>query len=381
MAENPRHEHLIVQTAFLGDLLLGIPLYKNLRRLFPNDKLTVLCRRGLGDFLLRASLVDEVVEADKSDSSSWRNAVAELKRRRFDWLVCPHESPRSTWLVRALSARRKVGYRHVLSFFAFHDRVRRPMELPEALRQLALLQPIESGWNEKLEEFARLQSQSGGLGRDGNLVAVPSWAEMTVPALMRVRTEFAESRGLATLSPRARALVEKHGLAQGEIAVLAPGSVWPTKMWKGEGFAEAARSLIAKGFKVVCLGTSDERGICERIAREAPGALVVAGETGIFESAEILALARLFVGNDSGAMHLASAAGTPAVSVFGPTILDFGYRPWQSRAVVAEVPRRDLKCRPCGKHGATACPIGTHECMTRVSASEVVSAAEGLLKS
>jgi heptosyltransferase-2 len=117
------------------------------------------------------------------------------------------------------------------------------------------------------------------------------------------------------------------------------------------------------------MGAPAERGICDEIVRAAPGAVSIAGETSLWESAEILALADRLVCNDSGAMHMAAAAGVPTVTVFGPTILEFGYRPWQNQARVAQV---ELKCRPCGKHGAKACPLGTHECMKAVSVQTVL---------
>lgn len=371
-------EHLIIQTAFLGDLLLGIPLFKNLRRVEPGDKITLLCRRGLGDFMLAMKLVDEVIEVDKKDRESWRKAVGILKARRFDWLICPHESPRSTWLARSIRAEHKVGYRHWLSFVAFHHRVRRPMELPEALRQLALLEPMDPGWKQRLDEFAKKQLAAGGQGPGNELLPVPDWASMEIPLLSRIRKEFQTSRRLTSLSPRGRKVAEELNLDR-PLAFLAPGSVWATKMWTASGFKEVGRILTNEGFQAVFMGGGSERPLCEKIAREVPGSKVIAG-TSLFESAELLALGSLFIGNDSGATHLAAAAGVPTVSIFGPTILEFGYRPWQSRAKVVQVPPGALRCRPCGKHGPRKCPIGTHECMTKIDAKSVIDAAHAVLR-
>lgn len=366
-------EHLVIQTAFLGDLLLGTPLFKSLKRLKPDDKITLLCRRGLGDFMLAARLVDDVIEVDKTDRDSWRAAFTKLKARKFDWLICPHESPRSTWLAWSLRAKRKVGYRHALSFFAFHYRVRRPMELPEALRQLALLEPLEPGWKKRLDEFAKRQSASGGQGPNGDLLPVPDWATMDIPFLSRIRTEFQMNRRLTLLSPRARSVAEALKLER-PLAFLAPGSVWATKMWTVAGYSELARRLSKEGYQVVLTGAGPERELCEKVADRAHGVRIIAG-TSLIESAELFALGSLFIGNDSGATHLAAAAGVPTVAIFGPTILEFGYRPWQSRAKVVQVPAGTLRCRPCGKHGSKKCPIGTHECMTRIDVSTVMDAA------
>jgi heptosyltransferase II len=70
--------------------------------------------------------------------------------------------------------------------------------------------------------------------------------------------------------------------------------------------------------------------------------------------------------------------GIPTVAVFGPTTLDLGYRPWQNRALVVQ---KDLECRPCGKHGAAKCPLGTHACMKTVRPPDVLTAIDRLLGS
>jgi heptosyltransferase-2 len=170
------------------------------------------------------------------------------------------------------------------------------------------------------------------------------------------------------------ALREK--LAGARLALLAPGSVWNTKRWTPEGYAQLATTLLADGFKVLLIGAENEKSLCETVAAAAPGSVVVAGELTLWESAELMALAELVVANDSGAMHLASVSDAPTVAVFGPTVLAQGYRPWQTRARVVETA---LACRPCGKHGGDVCPIGTHACMKDISAVAVMRAATDLL--
>lgn len=379
MAKRRRPEHLIIQTAFLGDLLLSIPLLRELRRISPDHQITVLCRKGLGGILLKSQLVDEVIEADKSSKASWQAAVAILRSRSFDWVLCPHESLRSALLVMRLKANLKVGYRRFFNRFIFDQRIPRPMELPEALRQLALLEPMASEWGARLKGFSREQERAGGQTRSG-LMEVPSWAEMRVPALLKLREEFKQTGQMPSASTRVQELIEKLQLgkyaAKNKIVFLAPGSVWPTKMWTEDGFVRVAREMLTEGYQVVLMGSAGEKAICDAIAEKAKGARSIAGETALYESAELLSCGDLLIGNDSGSMHMAAAAGVPSVSIFGPTVLEFGYRPWQNEAHVVQV---DLKCRPCGSHGAKKCPLGTHECMKRVSPEMVLTPARDLL--
>lgn len=359
---------LVVQTAFLGDVLLGIPLLKVLRAR-TKGRLVLLCRKGVGRFFTEAGLVDEVIEVDKSKRVSWVEARTQLADRVFDLLICPHESFRTALFVSRVRARLKIGYRRWFNFFAFDTRVRRPLELPEALRQLALVAPFDDHYAEIVRAFGATQAAAGGQGPGGRLADLPFGTDMKVPALMEIRN----TRHVGGDSQVA-SIVEPFADSPDPIIVLAPGSVWATKMWTKSGFIEVGRELSrARGAVTVVTGAKNESALCEEIAAAIPNAVSLAGRTSLYESAQLLAVADLLVCNDSGAMHLGAAAGVPIVSVFGPTVLEFGYRPWSSNASVVQIP---LGCRPCGKHGSNKCPIGTHDCMKKISAAAVVSAAD-----
>ncbi len=357
---------LFIQTAFVGDLLLSIPTLRALKSEHPDARVTLLCRKGLGDFMRSASLVDEVVEADKSSESAWKAVEDRLAAQAWHVIYCPHQSPRSLILTRKLNSSRKVGYRSLLGKLVFNEAVERPMHLPEALRQLVLLSSQRTDevfeYEPKLNQniYRRLSKleDKKNVVRTEILKSVPSWASMEIPSLK---------------SSKQKAVV------------LSPGSVWATKKWTEEGFTEVARQFLSQGKIVYLLGSADEREICEKIKMQAmKGSMApadrlanLAGSKTLWESAQIMAAAELVFTNDSGAMHMAACAGTPSVSVFGPTVLEQGYRPWQTRArVVHSV----LSCRPCGKHGSQKCPIGTHECMKLVDAGSVTAAAGELLR-
>ncbi|MNL44308.1 Lipopolysaccharide core heptosyltransferase RfaQ [compost metagenome] len=125
------------------------------------------------------------------------------------------------------------------------------------------------------------------------------------------------------------------------------------------------------------MGGPGEEALAEDVASQIPGVRSLAGKTQIFESAQLIVRAALVVGNDSASTHLAAVCETPLIAIFGPTILKFGYRPWSAQSYVVEIP--GLPCRPCGKHGPQKCPIGTHECMKGIAASEVVKTARTIL--
>ena len=347
-------KHLYLQTAFLGDLLLSIPTLKALRDWDKEAEITLLCRKGLGFYMKKLGLVQHIIEVDKGDEKeeSWQQVKEALRGQSFDYLFSPHMSTRSHFLARQIKAGVKVGYKRSWNFLFYDVRIQRPMHLPEALRQLALLAPFDESLKEKITPYLE------GKKTD----EVPFWASMTMEqhfwASTSLRLPFNQD------SP---------------YICMAPGSVWNTKRWTKEGFVGIGQSYAKKGFGVVILGAPEEESLCQEIQSQIPGSFSLAGKINIWESTAVLSLAQLMICNDSGAMHLASIAGTPTVALFGPTVLDLGYEPWQSRAIVVE--NKDIRCRPCGKHGHKKCPIGTHECMTSISWQEVSQSAEKLLDS
>ncbi len=361
-----------MQTAFLGDVLLGIPFFKALRLEYPDHQLTLLCRKGVGSFFKATNLVDDVIEVDKKDKASWSKARKRVADESFDLVFCPHESFRSSLFVSRLKANQKIGFKRFFNLFMFDKRLRRPLEAPEALRQLSLLGAVKPKWQDMIDTFVETQQAVGGQARDG-LMPVPESVSMTVPQILEIRRKREKGLEVDGLS----LVLETIANVKEPIVVLAPGSVWRTKQWTKEGFIAAGKTYSNKGAFIVVMGAKDEKTLCDEIASQIPNSISLAGRTSLVESAQLLALADLLLCNDSGAMHLGATADVPLVSVFGPTVLEFGYRPWSNRARVAQVP---LACRPCGKHGAKKCPIGTHACMRDVPASAVIGAAKAVSK-
>ena len=104
---------------------------------------------------------------------------------------------------------------------------------------------------------------------------------------------------------------------------------------------------------------------------------VVAGQTRIMELAALLARSRALVANDSGPAHIASAVGTPVVSIFGPTVPRFGYTPVGPLNRIVEHP--DLPCRPCDRHGPPSCPLSHFRCMREIRAEQVLRELDDVL--
>src|SRR4029078_6129992 len=115
-----------------------------------------------------------------------------------------------------------------------------------------------------------------------------------------------------------------------------------------EGYQGAARQLENEGHPIVLLGVKAEQSLCDEVAGVLKSPINLCGQTSLVELGHVLKQATLLLCNDSGTMHVATAMGTPVVSVFGPTVTAQGFRPWSKTSRVAEV---NLGCRPCGAHG------------------------------
>jgi lipopolysaccharide heptosyltransferase II len=170
-------------------------------------------------------------------------------------------------------------------------------------------------------------------------------------------------------------LLRRHGVSGDGLVTLAPGTIWETKHWGSEKFAEVARHFLQRGFAVALMGSGRERVVCEEVARLAPGAIDIAGETTLTELAALIRRSTICVTNDSGPMHLAVALGRPVVSVFGPTdpvwIGPYGREDAVLRAGIA--------CSPCYLRQLSRCRYA-HACMTDVSAAAVIARMESMLQ-
>lgn len=350
---------LVIQTAFLGDLLLTVPLLKYLRSEFPQCEISLVCRKGFGSLLKDLSLVDKTYEIQKKDRPSYRQALQSLQAWNFDLLLSPHESMTTAFFALRIKSKVKIGFRKWWNAAFFTERVRKDESLPDSLRQMSLLQEHDPKLKRQLSEY-RKSEMAWSKKDDGRLAPVPDWASPQV-----------------TLPSNSNEILDQYQLPS-RFVCLFPGSVWRTKQWTEEGFTEVGQQLADAGHFVVLMGARGEEDLAERISGKIPNSVSLAGKTSLQESLAILSRARLVVTNDSAGQHLAALVQAPTVSVFGPTVLQFGFRPWNSKAIVVE--RKGLGCRPCGKHGHQRCPLGTHECMKSIQAAEVFEASQSLIR-
>jgi lipopolysaccharide heptosyltransferase II len=328
-----RSRCLVVQTAFLGDVVLTTPLLSLLAaRHGPVDVVTTPAAAGL---LEGHPAVRSVVPYDKRGGDrGWgglRRLGKALRDRRYERVYLPHRSARSAALALWSGARERIGFADAPAAITYSRRVARPTAGHEVERLLALADPAPD----------EQMPVSLGLG-DRDYARADAW-------------------------------LARRGVSSRFVA-MAPGSIWGTKRWPF--YPELAARLDQM---VVVIGGPEDAGLADAIVEANPGrATSAAGELGLRESAALIHRAAVLVTNDSAPLHLATAAGTPIVALFGPTIPEFGFGPRRPGDIA--LGHGGLECRPCSRHGPARCPLGHHRCMRDLSVDLVITAVADVLR-
>jgi heptosyltransferase-2 len=340
-----------VQTSFLGDVVLTTPLVAELAKRGPVDVLTT----PEGSTILRNNPdIRNVIVYDRRDAdkgiAGFARTVGRIRHTGLYGSLDSSRAPsindfyeaaylaqgsfRSALLVASTGIRKRIGFNTSEGRRLYTDEIEYKAEKHHAERLWWL-------------------SMSS--------CADPPSREQIQPRLFPSHEDerAAESFLLESLLHRRRPFV-----------ALAPGSAWGTKRWPY--YHELAVKLGGQFNIVVVGGNADVETGDAIIAQLADGCGAnAAGRLGILGSAAVIGHATLLVTNDSAPQHLASAMGTPTISVFGPTVPEFGFGPLAPGSHTAGV--TDLACRPCDRHGPQQCPLGHWRCMREVSSDEVMS--------
>jgi len=326
---------LIRATNWLGDAVMSLPAIRAVRESFPGAHLTVLARPSVADLYARERAIDHVLPY----TGDRRRAAAELRGEGFDSAILLPNSFDAALLLWMARIPRRIGYNRDGRRWLLTDAITAP----------------EPGETPRHERFYYLEL----LRRAGIIHEYPQCAEIRLDG-----REQAREAGLTALRDAGVPL---------PVIGVSPGAAYgDAKRWLPERFAETAASLArTHSASVALFGSAAERPLCETIAatvRETGAAVHnFAGETTLRQFIDLAAACRLFLTNDSGGMHVASALGVPTVAVFGATD-DTTTGPTGSWARVI---REQVECSPCLLR---ACPID-HRCMTRVAAERVASVA------
>ena len=335
----------VIQTAFLGDAVLTVPLVKRTAELFPAAEITIVSRPETADIFRKLPEVARVIE-DRKKAISFRQSFSALtgalSAGNFQLALIPHRSLRSALAAKVAGIPERVGFDSSAGRFFLTKKVPFSWLLHDAERNLSLL----------------------------NAVALTQ----TVPTTASISADAALADSML------KGILAETGWQNPLLIGVHPGSVWFTKRWFPERFARVIQLVHEKtGAKTVLVGGKQDFDLCQGIAALCPGMTVNrAGKTSIPELLALTSRLKLFITNDSGPMHIATAYNVPTIGIFGPTTKELGFFPYGKghRVLQAE----GLACRPCALHGGNKCPRGHFLCMRMITAQAVAKTAMELLQ-
>lgn len=332
---------LVIQTAFIGDAVLTLPLIQIIRKKYPASKVDIVVTPRSKDLFANHPDIREAIAFDKRGKdrglSGLLRLVKHLQARSYDLALVPHRSLRSAVLAFLVGAPQRIGFNRSTGRFLMTGTARYRKDLHEIDRNLSLLDALPIG----------------------------AWR----PELPRLYPSEADRKKVDRL------LIELEIGHPEKLVAIAPGTIWNTKRWPKERFASLAVNFDDAGLEVMLIGGEDDESLCNEIRTLSGSSRVydTSGTLSLLQSAELIRRCKLLVCNDSAPMHFATAVGTPVLAIFGATVPSFGFGPTGPFDAVVET--QGLKCRPCSIHGGDKCPIKTFDCMNNISHDRVFRSA------
>ena len=361
---------LLIKLSAVGDVVQTLPVLNRLRRRYPSARLDWLVTPAIGELLAGNPAISNVIEFARDEwSTPWRTApyvsaarlIAVLRSAEYDLVLDLQGQFRSAAFAFVSGAPVRIGFDKPRA-----DRwTSLSRKIPDAAKQHAWQGAREGSWLAYTHYVAVPTLEVHPVDRYLGIVPMLGLGDSPADFSFPIPPEAAT---------RIDGLLDYYDIGKTRLIAIAPGTNWDTKQWRSDGFAEVARHFLGKGCAVILMGSDRERTVCEDVARLAPGAVNLAGETTLPELAALIRRAAVCVTNDSGPMHLAVALDRAVVSVFGPTdpIWAGPYR--RNNAML----RADLPCSPCYLRELSQCPHA-HACMQEVAASAVIQRVESIL--
>lgn len=322
---------LIIQTAFIGDVILATSLIEKIHQYFPDCNLHFLLRKGNESLLKGHPYVSEILVWDKKSgkTANLLRLTGKVRGNQYD-LVINLQRFVSTGILAGFSrAGKVVGFKKNPLSFLFSE---------------SYAHSIGDGTHEVTRNLKLIESFTDNK-------VVPPKLHMTDQVLAAVKQ-----------------------YQDGPYLTIAPTSVWFTKQFPAEKWIEFINHTAFEG-TIYLLGGPGDSDACEGIVAAVRKKRVInlSGKLGLLESAALMKKAHMNYVNDSAPQHLCSAVNAPTCAIFCSTVPTFGFGPLSDRQKTVET-KESLSCRPCGLHGHKSCPQGHFKCALTIETSELESA-------
>jgi heptosyltransferase-2 len=340
---------LLIRFSSLGDLVLTTPIYRELRKIYPDSRLTLLTSEGFGRVLENNPHIDEIIYHHRKETrNDLEKLIDQLRLQKFDLIYDIHNSLRSRW----------IGWQ-----------LKRHAPKPEhwliEKRTLARELQIRFGWGQFFNGKSQREQWLEPLRRHHT-------------GALSTKTELFPS---VADKNYVKAWLNQNDLQDKPFVCIGASASFPLKCWPLQNFKQLIENIIQSGISVVLVGTNGEIET-EELAeyfRGSQNVFCAAGMFTILQSAALLEMANAVVANDTSIIHLAEAMRTPSIALFGPTVKEFGYAPMLAQSRLMETDLA-LRCRPCSRTGKGTCKNREQQiCMYSISTQKVWDAAQLLL--
>lgn len=316
---------LIIQTAFIGDVILATALIESVRGCLPDVKIDFVLRKGNESLLANNPHLDKIIIWNKQGGKykGLVHTIREIRKQRYDLVINLQRYASSGFMVLRSKSNQKIGYSN---------------------------NPLSFCFSKKLKH--ELNSGKHEIERNLNL------AKLSLPELTLHKPKLFPA-------PEDAVSVAIY-LQQKPYVVMAPASVWYTKQLPVSKWVELIQKQPAQR-QVFLVGAPGDHQLIDEIIKKSnqPHIINLAGKLSLNATALLMHGAEMNYVNDSAPLHLTSAMNAPVTAFFCSTIPSFGFGPLASQATIVETPT-PLDCRPCGVHGFKACPKGHFACGNQI---------------
>jgi len=322
---------LIIQNAFIGDVILATAVTEKLHQHYPNAQIDFMLRAGNESLLKKHPFINEVYVWEKK-INKYKNLFSILslvREMKYDYVINLHRFGSSGFITAFSGAKHRIGFsKNGFSFF-FTQKFKHK---------------IGDGTHE--------------VERNNQLIAHLTDERMSKPKLYPSENDFAKAKEIS---------------GDKKYVCIAPASVWFTKQFPKEKWIELINEL--KDVTVFLIGAQNDFELCEQIKSQIPNPksqiFNLSGELSLLETAALFQNAQMNYLNDSAPMHIASAMNAQTTAIFCSTTPAFGFVPLSDNFQIVET-KEKLDCRPCGLHGHKQCPKGHFKCALTIDVKEIL---------
>ncbi len=317
LPETSKYKILIIRLSSLGDILLTTPVIRALSKKYPNSQIDYVVKKQYSSSLQYNPLISSLYLYEKEKAKGVKEQIQKMK---YDLVIDLQNNLRSCALTLGLRTEvkrfKKPTFKKLLLVWT-------------KINQLKEIKPIPM----RYAETASLQLDDKGL-------------DLFIPE---------------NIKPK---------LTTGQKYIgICPGAKHFTKRWPEEYFIELGNKLSSQNFTVVIFGGKDDLELCEAVSSKIENSINLCNNDDLLRTASNMKQCQHIICNDSGLMHTATAVGVPITPIFGSTVSEFGFIPYQSNNTILE--NNSLSCRPCSHIGRSSCPQKHFKCMKEIKPNTV----------